>query len=153
MSKYFSDTCKEYLIESKDPLLLRWLKTFHNNFGDKEYLPMPTTCCWSLLKRSLQWMHLSHFLLLDANMAYDVSSDVLEKFEQCGATFFGSLFEHCTTAPLWIDASGTKCTINYPLDGFLTWHGEEEEVIVNRLRQGKQWREHVKEPMLRGRKE
>jgi hypothetical protein len=64
-------------------------------------------------------MHLSYFLLLDANMAYDVSSDVLEKFGQCGATFFGSLFEHCTSAPLWIDTSGTKCTINCPLDGLL----------------------------------
>ena len=66
---------------------------------------------------------LSHFLLLDANMAYDVSSDVLEQFGQCGSTSFGSLFEHCTSAPLWVDECLGKCNIHCPLDGIftLTW--------------------------------
>ena len=54
MSKYFSEICKEYLMESNDVLLITWLKPFHKNFGDIEYLPMPTTCCWSLLKRNSQ---------------------------------------------------------------------------------------------------
>ena len=43
--------------------------------------------------------------------------------------FYGNLFEHCTSAPMWLNASKSQATIVCPLDGLFTlaW-GKKEKV-------------------------
>jgi len=118
MALNISRLAKKHIDESGDPKLVQWLETFHSNFGRDYKLPMPTTCSWTSLKASSEWKHISYFLLLDVGLAYDLSSDVLDQFGKCGATFYGSLFEHCTSAPLWVTSDGKQATIVCPKEVF-----------------------------------
>jgi hypothetical protein len=120
MASNISCLVKKHIKDSTDPKLIQWLDTFHSNFGSDCKLPMPTTCCWTSLKTSSEWKwaHISYFLLLDVEMAYDLSSDVLQRFGKSGATFYGSVLEHCTSAPLWVTLDGKLATIVCPVEDF-----------------------------------
>ena len=117
-----SDAVKDLIRESGLRKLTRWLSSFHRLFGENENLPMPTTCCWSLMNQSDEWDHLQFFVLLDMHIAFDVSSDVMVdigqngNLGQAGATFYGPLIEHCTSASLWISKDGSRVTILPPTD-------------------------------------
>ena len=122
MQQDCSDAVKDLITQSKLPKLVRWLKSFHQLFTDDANLPMPTTCCWSLMKLSDEWDHIQHFVMLDMHLAFDLSSDVMVetgkngKLGQVGATFYGPLVEHCTSAPIWVSKDGTRVTIVCPSD-------------------------------------
>ena len=122
MQQKCSDAVKDLITQSGLPKLTRWLNSFHQLFGDEERLPLPTTCCWSLMKHSEEWIHMQYFVLLDMHVAYDISSDVMvdigldEQLGQAGATFYGPLIDHCTSAPLWVSKDGSKVTIICPDD-------------------------------------
>jgi hypothetical protein len=112
MSADGSKAVKKYIVNSAFKSLQEWLKRFERIFGDKMKLPMPTTCCWSLVKKSNDWRHLQYFIILDLLLAFDLSSDVMINngrdgaLGQVGATFYGPLIEHCTSAPLWVNKEG-----------------------------------------------
>ena len=120
MQQECSEAVKDLIRTSRLQKLTRWLSSFHQLFGEKERLPMPTTCCWSLMKESDDWDHLQHFVLLDMHIAFDISSNVMVKIGQkgnlgqAGATFYGPLFKHCTSASLWISKDGSRVTVLPP---------------------------------------
>ena len=117
-----SKKVKEYIkklqdVKSLQPSakqLLNWLVSFEKTFGDNCRLPMPTTCCWSFRgDEDSEWNHESYFVLMDACMTYDLSSNVMGK-EQHGASFYGPLFNHCTSAPIWVSKCGKYATLICP---------------------------------------
>ena len=120
MHRTNSNSIIELILNSKLPPLLQWLGNFQRLFGTNKRLPMPTTCCWSLVENSQQWTHKQYFILMDLMMAFDVSSDVFEalgddvNLGQGGATFYGPLLDHCTSSPLWISKDGETCTVICP---------------------------------------
>ena len=117
-----SNAVKNLITQSGLPKLLRWLDSFHKIFGYKERLPLPTTCCWALMNLSEEWNHVQYFILLDMHLAFDISSDVMvdigqnDDLGQVGATFYGPLIDHCTSAPLWVSKDGSRVTIVCPTD-------------------------------------
>jgi hypothetical protein len=62
------------------------------------------------------WTHHSYFIILNVQMAYDLSASTFvsrsDNDPTCfGATFFGSLTEHGSSAPLWVNREGSLVTI------------------------------------------
>lgn len=114
MSKKSSDLVKQYLEKSFSFKIRNWYKSFKALYGMKQALPLPTTCCWYPLRSSDTWYHHSYFIILSAMFAYDLSNN---QCEPCyGATFFGSLISHGTSAPLWISRDGSLVTVVCPED-------------------------------------
>ena len=66
-------------------------------------LPKSTTCCWSLRTENVKYRLVQYFILHDYRVAYDVSSNVTSSSFNIGATFMSSMFNHCTSVPIWID--------------------------------------------------
>ena len=102
-----SSDIKQYMANSKFEQLHRWLSSFQDTYGDSKKLPMPTTCCWTLVESNDHWIHVQYFILLDVLKGFDVSSDLLHNkydggdYTQLGGTFFGPLVDHATSAPLY----------------------------------------------------
>ena len=69
-------------------------------------LPKSTTCCWSLRSEDMNFKLVQYFVLFDYDIAYDLSSNFNSDSMNIGATFMSSLFNHCTSIPIWIDKSG-----------------------------------------------
>ena len=67
-------------------------------------LPKSTTCCWTLRKNSDQLVMKQYFVGVDGKFALDLSSDILKDEKQVGSNFLSSMFNHCTSAPIWIDS-------------------------------------------------
>ena len=67
-------------------------------------LPKSTTCCWTLRKNSDHLVMKQYFVGVDGKFALDLSSDILKDGKQVGSTFLSSMFNHCTSAPIWIDS-------------------------------------------------
>ena len=67
-------------------------------------LPKSTTCCWNLRKNSDQLVMKQYFVGVDGKCALDVSSDILKYGKQVGSNFLSSMFNHCTSVPIWIDS-------------------------------------------------
>ena len=63
------------------------------------------TCCWSLRANSELYLLIQYFVGIEGRFAYDLSSNVLGRGNDAGATFMSSLFNHCTTVPVWSDRS------------------------------------------------
>ena len=112
-----SYTIISLMSESDFQDLLRWLKQLYLIVGTKTTLPMPTTCCWTLVEYLEDWNHQQYFILLDLTVEFDVSSNVLhllwdnENLGQVGTIFYGPLLHHVTAAPLWVSSDGTLVTI------------------------------------------
>ena len=69
-------------------------------------LPKSTTCCWSLRSEDMNFKLVQYFVLFDYDIAYDLSSNFNSDSMNIGAKFMSSLFNHCTSIPIWIDKSG-----------------------------------------------
>ena len=69
-------------------------------------MPKTTTCCWSLRKNVEDFVMKQYFVSADCNFAFDLSSDKLKDGNNWGATFYSSMFAHCTSIPIWIDVWG-----------------------------------------------
>lgn len=119
MQKHNSKGVEDYINTSPFETLKQWLANFFRLF-EGQNLPMPTTCCWTLVAESEEWLHVQYFLLLDVLLAFDVSSDVMVDIGrdpligQAGSTFYGPLFNHCTSAPLWTNGDDSLVTIICP---------------------------------------
>ena len=115
-----SESIISLIKESGIPELARWLKQYYLLFGTKTTLPMPTTCCWTLVEYLEEWDHEQYFILLDLMVGFDVSSKVLKlvgdkgNVGQVGATFYAPLVCHVTAAPLWVSSDCTMVTIICP---------------------------------------
>ena len=109
-----SEKIVDYIMKSKLPQLIKWLKSFWKAFGRKETLPMPTNCCWTLVELSYFWIHVSYFLMVDLTL---VMVDIGEhgKAGQVGANFYGPLVvNNLTVAPIWLSTDGCLVTIVCP---------------------------------------
>jgi hypothetical protein len=145
MSAASSKMVKEFIQSSSSQKLKSWLSSFQNLFGDKTALPLPTTCCWYPLRRSPHWTHHSYFMILDLLMAYDLSPSAFvsrsDNDPTCfGATFFGSVTQHGTSAPLWVNRDGSLVTIVCPEERLYNgaWGssgGSSEESKLRKLQQ------------------
>ena len=70
---------------------------------NKGKLPKSTTCCWTLRKDHERLVMKQYFVGVDGKFALDLSSDMLKNGKDVGATFMSSMFNHCTSVPIWID--------------------------------------------------
>lgn len=124
MSRTTSDLVKNYINELKScreetpcsHALKQWLESVEELYGSKHTLSMQTTCCWMLHTFHPDYLHLSYFVLLESNVAYDLSSDILRE-RQNGATFYGKKVTHCTSVSVWVNKEGTHATLKCPEDG------------------------------------
>ena len=152
MSVESSKHVRHRMQTSPSPAIKRWLNSYDTLFGEESVLPLPTTCCWYPLRRSKQLTYYSFFMILDSKMAYDLSGSSPEHLSSFGgipsdrncfgATFFGSLINHGTSAPLWVDEERSLVTIVCPEDRLYNaaWGrsgGSSEETKV-RLQQKRQ---------------
>lgn len=71
-----------------------------------EKLPKSTTCCWCLREFNTEFCLKQYFIGIDLKFAFDLSSSTLNNSDSVGATFFSSIFFHCTSIPVWIDSKG-----------------------------------------------
>ena len=75
-------------------------------------------------------------------MSYDLSSDVMPEHQK-GASFYGLLFNHCTSAPIWLSKCGKYVTLICPEDNNwnLAWgstDGNQDEKSKRSARKRKQ---------------
>ena len=73
---------------------------------NKGRLPKSTTCCWTLRQNHPFFEHYQYFVGPELFFALNLSSLVFGNNINVGATFMSSMFEHCTTIPIWIDING-----------------------------------------------
>ena len=93
----------------------RWKHNMEYYCGGK--IPQSTTCCWVYMDReNTQVQHDMHqyFLNITAGIAQDITSDAFQYVDQIGCNFSGSLFEHCTTIPVWKCRGSDYVTIQQP---------------------------------------
>jgi hypothetical protein len=79
-------------------------------------LPKSTTCCWKLRKKCQQSTMFQFFVGISAGFAFDISSSVTESLDSVGATFQSSLFEHCTSVPVWVDNATSIVHMDPPFE-------------------------------------
>jgi hypothetical protein len=56
------------------------------------------------------------FVNFTAGIAQDITSSAYESTKQIGANFFGSMFDHCTTRPIWIRSIDNTVMLHPPTD-------------------------------------
>ena len=56
------------------------------------------------------------FVNFTAGIAQDITSSAYESTKQIGANFFGSMFDHCTTRPIWIRSIDNTVMMRPPTD-------------------------------------
>jgi hypothetical protein len=77
-----------------------------------DHLPKSTTCAWTLRASCpVQSKMFQYFVSSSAGFAYDVSSYNLEKLGTVGATFNSSIFDHCTSIPVWVSEDNSKISL------------------------------------------
>ncbi len=102
-----SKNIKSLIREQKDSRYPRYVDNFEKVFGEAENVPTETTCCWCLLNSDYEYIHQQFFVNVTASIAMNLSSNAFsDTINQFGSTFFGSLFEHCSSRPLWIRDDG-----------------------------------------------
>ncbi len=101
-----SNQIKSLIREQTDDRYPRYINNFENVFGENENVPTETTCCWCLLDKVDDYIHRQFFVNITAAIAMNLCSDSFSQgIDQFGTTFFGSLFEHCSSRPLWIGSN------------------------------------------------
>ena len=76
-------------------------------------LPKATTCCWTQRSKCRRKsMMFQYFVSTSSGFAFDISSYVTEQLGFVGATFLSSLFEHCTSVPVWTSADGLEISLS-----------------------------------------
>jgi hypothetical protein len=108
----------DYMEKNHCPVLLNYFERMYSTFNGvlhKPIIPLPITCAWKLIEdpAPFSFKHISYFIVSEAGIAWDLSSDVFEaNVEIFGGTFLGSLVEHATSCSLWEeDMSGWVTTI------------------------------------------
>jgi hypothetical protein len=83
-------------------------------------LPKATTCCWTQRSKcKRQSKMFQYFVSGTSGFAYDISSQVTDRLEYVGATFHSSLFEHCTSVPVWTSSDYSEiCLAPYDDDNY-----------------------------------
>ena len=95
-------------LKERDEKYLRNLNHFMESKG-KESLPKSTTCAWTLRSDCSRGSQLfQYFVGSSSGFAFDISSYVTKSLEIVGATFHSSLFEHCTSVPIWVSSDGSQ---------------------------------------------
>ena len=80
-----------------------------NDLMETETLPKSTTCAWTLRSDCSRGSQLfQYFVGSSSGFAFDISSYVTKSLEIVGATFHSSLFEHCTSVPIWVSSDGSQ---------------------------------------------
>ena len=126
-------TVLSYLQQTKNnTVVMEYLQRMYSNFGDiidSPKLPLPTTCCWKGIEDPAEYSfkHISYFVVVDAGIAWDLSSDVFtHDIGTISGTFFGKLVEHLTSCSLyeevvtgWVTTlcPGNACNIAWGTSG------------------------------------
>ena len=126
-----------YLQKTKNnTMVIEYLRTMYSNFGDriaKPKIPVPTTCAWKQIEDldEYNFKHISYFVVVDAGIAWNLSSDVFtEEISTLTGTFFGKLVEHLTSCSLYEEMSsgwvttlcpGNGCNIAWGTSGGNKW--------------------------------
>ncbi len=77
-----------------------------------DHLPKSTTCAWTLRASCpAKTKMFQYFVSSSAGFAYDVSSYNLEKLGTVGASFQSSIFEHCTSIPVWVSEDNSQISL------------------------------------------
>jgi len=106
-SKEESKSIKNLIKSQPDNRFSRYVEQFEDTFGEDARVPSETTCCWCLMDQTNDYIHRQFFINITASIVMDISSHVFsDKVPQVGTTFFGSLFEHCSSRPLWVSRNG-----------------------------------------------
>ena len=80
-------------------------------------LPISTTCCWTYMNDNTKMFQMRQFFLnFTAGIAQDITSSAYGSTDQIGANFFGSLFDHCTTRPIWIRSIDNAVSLHSTTD-------------------------------------
>lgn len=107
-SKEESTSIKELIKTQPDLHFSRYIHRFQDTFGEDAYVPAETTCCWCLMDDEEEYIHHQFLINITASIAMDISLHAfLENVTQVGSTFFGLLFKHCSSCPLWISRDVT----------------------------------------------
>jgi hypothetical protein len=80
-------------------------------------IPLPTTCAWKLIEDPLlfNYKHVSYFVVVDAGIAWDLSSYVFtDDVGIISGTFLGKLVEHVTSCSLYVELSSGWVTTLCP---------------------------------------
>jgi hypothetical protein len=80
-------------------------------------IPYTTTCAWKPTEDpdEYNYKHISYFVIVDAGIAWDLSSDVFsDGISTISGTFFGKLVEHCTSCSLYQEKSSGGVTTLCP---------------------------------------
>lgn len=98
-------------LQEKERIYLDKVKCFGNT--DRVKLPKSTTCAWTLRSQCTPNSKLfQYFVSSSSGFAYDLSSYNLEKLGTVGATFQSSLFEHCTSVPVWFSKDNSEISLS-----------------------------------------
>ena len=80
-------------------------------------LPISTTCCWVYMDENEEIFQMRQFFVnFTAGIAQDITSSGYESTKQIGANFFGSMFDHCTTRPIWVSSIDNTVMMRPPTD-------------------------------------
>ena len=86
-------------------------------FCPDKKLPISTTCCWVYMDEHEEIFQMRQFFVnFTAGIAQDITSSAYESTKQIGANFFGSMFDHCTTRPIWIRSIDNTVMMRPPTD-------------------------------------
>ena len=66
------------LEKSENQMHQSFVKRWKEMFGN--HLSMSTTCCWSVMNPLFRFIHIQYFAILLANVAYNLTSPMLEHF-------------------------------------------------------------------------
>ena len=98
-----------------NPRVKRYNSRMKQLCGDR--IPVSTTCCWSYMDRADSSYQMRQFFLnVTAGISQDITSSAYKYCDQIGANFFGSMFDHCTTRPIWIRSLDGGVTLKCPSD-------------------------------------
>jgi len=132
------DGCSEEHKEAIDSYLTKLQKIDISKTKDSNdnRLPIDTTCAWTLTSTSYTYDLRHYFLNLRAGIALDISSKAFQHAKVVGSTFFGGLFEHATSRPLWIRKSDGYVTITQPksdpMNFVFAWGDHKEKKALTR---------------------
>jgi hypothetical protein len=86
-------------------------------FCPDKKLPISTTCCWAYMDEPNKIFEMRQFFVnFTAGIAQDLTSSGYESTKQIGANFFGSMFDHCTTRPIWIRSLDNTVMLHPPTE-------------------------------------
>ena len=104
LSKDDSGIVVKCLRELKHPDIDTYLQKLAK-FHSLENLPVETACLWTLLETNEEYDMRNGFVNFTAGTMLDLSSRAFQFTEVIGSVFLGSIFEHCTTHPIWMRKS------------------------------------------------